>query len=122
VGLAALTTVTLATVTLALVVLTIIGPRVDRSNDMLSALQDGHIAMINQETGLRGFLVTREERFLEPYWKGAADLDRADAELAALARAEPDLEEHILALEAAEQDYIQQWAAPTLAAQRVLGS
>jgi signal transduction histidine kinase/CheY-like chemotaxis protein len=121
VGLAALTTVTLATVTLALVVLTIIGPRVDRSNDMLSALQDGHIAMINQETGLRGFLVTREERFLEPYWKGAADLDRADAELAALARAEPDLEEHILALEAAEQDYIQQWAAPTLAAQPALG-
>ncbi len=121
VGLAALTAVTLATVTFALVVLMIIGPRVDRANDVLSALQDGHIAMLDQQTGLRGFLVTRESRFLEPYRKGAADLDRADATLRALAQEEPDLAEHVEALEAAERDYIEQWASPTFAVQPALG-
>ncbi len=120
-GLAALTTVTLATVALAVVVLTVIGPRVDRANDVLSALQEGHIAMLNQETGLRGFLVTRESRFLEPYRKGVEDLQRADAALRDLAEEEPDLAEHVARLQAAEQAFIQEWATSTSAGPPALG-
>ena len=121
VGTAALTTVAFVTLAFALVVVAVIGPRVDRANEMLSALQDGHIAMINQETGLRGFLVTREPRFLEPYWKGVTDLERADAALAALVAEEPEIEEAFAELELAEQAFIEEWAEPTLRAQPEIG-
>ena len=40
----------------------LIGPKVARADAMLAALQDGHVAMVDQETALRGFLVTREAR------------------------------------------------------------
>ncbi|SOE00197.1 Signal transduction histidine kinase [Blastococcus haudaquaticus] len=121
VGLAALTTVALMTLGLALVVVTVIGPRVDRANDMLSALQDGHIAMLNQETGVRAFLVTREPRFLEPYVKGVEDLERADAALRELRNDVPDVAEHLVELEEAERAFTQGWTVPTLAAQPAIG-
>ncbi|WP_236783721.1 methyl-accepting chemotaxis protein [Azospirillum humicireducens] len=38
-------------------------------------------AMIDQETGLRGYLVSGDEAFLEPYRKGAQTFDRALAEM-----------------------------------------
>jgi signal transduction histidine kinase/DNA-binding response OmpR family regulator/HPt (histidine-containing phosphotransfer) domain-containing protein len=121
VGLAALTAVALTTVGLAVVVLTVLGERVDRANDMLSALQDGHIAMLNQETGLRGFLVTREARFLEPYVKGAADLAQADATLRRLGADDAELAEALADLEAAEQRFITEWAQPVLTSQPAVG-
>ena len=121
VGLAALTAVALTTVGLAVVVLTVLGERVDRANDMLSALQDGHIAMLNQETGLRGFLVTREARFLEPYTKGVADLAEADATLRRLGADDEELADALAALEAAEQRFVTEWAQPVLAAQPAVG-
>ena len=121
VGLAALTAVALTTVGLAVVVLTVLGERVDRANDMLSALQDGHIAMLNQETGLRGFLVTREARFLEPYIKGVADLAEADATLLRLGADAEELADALAALEAAEQRFVTEWARPVLAAQPAVG-
>ncbi len=121
VGLAALTAVALTTVGLAVVVLTVLGERVDRANDMLSALQDGHIAMLNQETGLRGFLVTREARFLEPYIKGVADLAEADATLLRLGADDEELADALADLEAAEQRFVTEWAQPVLAAQPAVG-
>lgn len=121
VGLAALTAVALTTVGLAVVVLTVLGERVDRANTMLSALQDGHIAMLNQETALRGFLVTRESRFLEPYTKGAADLAEADATLLRLGTDDEQLAEAFAALKAAEQRFLTEWAQPVLAAQPAVG-
>lgn len=121
VGMAALATVAFLTLGLALVVVTVIGPRVDRANHVLSALQDGHTAMLNQETGLRGFLVTREPRFLEPYWKGVDDLRRSDATLRALGAEDDDLTELLVDLRTAEQDFIQGWARPTLTSQPAMG-
>ncbi len=121
VGLAALTAVALTTVGLAVVVLTVLGERVDRANDMLSALQDGHIAMLNQETGLRGFLVTRESRFLEPYVKGAADLAETDATLRRLGADDEQLADALADLQAAEQRFVTEWAQPVLTAQPAVG-
>ncbi|RBY93868.1 hybrid sensor histidine kinase/response regulator [Blastococcus sp. TBT05-19] len=121
VGMAALITVAVTTFGLAIAVVTVLGGRVDRANDMIGALQDGHIAMINQETSLRGFLVTREARFLEPYRKGAADLAEADAVLSRLIAGDPELEETFAALEAAENRFIDEWLQPVLAEQPALG-
>jgi signal transduction histidine kinase/DNA-binding response OmpR family regulator/HPt (histidine-containing phosphotransfer) domain-containing protein len=121
VGLAALTIVALMTVGLAVVVLTVLGERVDRANGMLSALQDGHIAMLNQETGLRGFLVTRETRFLEPYLKGAADLAEADTALLRLQGDDEELVDAFTELRVAEQRFLTEWAQPVLAEQPAVG-
>ncbi len=121
VGLAALMAVTLMTVSLAIVVLTVLGERVDRANDLLNALQDGHIAMLDQETGLRGFLVTREGQFLEPYRKGSAGLEAADATLERLRGSDDALATTIGELRAAEQQFIDEWVEPVLVAQPAIG-
>ena len=120
VGLAALTAVALTTVGLA-AVLTVLGQRVDRGNDLLGALQDGHIAMLNQETGLRGFLVTRDPGFLEPYTKGAADLHDADTAVQDLSRTDPELADTLDAMWAAERRFIDEWVDPVLADQPAVG-
>ena len=121
VGMAALTAVAATMLGLAVVVVTVLGPRVDRADDMLSAVQDGHIAMLNQETGMRGFLVTRETRFLQPYWKGVADLRVTDAELDRLAQQDPELLVHGEELQAAQQRFLTGWLRPPLAAQPPIG-
>ncbi len=116
VGLAALTAVALTTVVLVTVVVTVLGARVERADRMLEALQDGHVAMVNQETGLRGFLVTRDLRFLEPYRSGAEDLVRFDGVLTGLARDDAGTAALAAELRAAEQRWIRTWAEPTLLA------
>jgi signal transduction histidine kinase/DNA-binding response OmpR family regulator/HPt (histidine-containing phosphotransfer) domain-containing protein len=121
VGLAALTTVALTTLGLAVVAVTVLGSRVDRANDMLGAVQDGHIAMLNQETALRGFLVTRELRFLQPYWKGVVDLERVDAELARLGAEDAELAEHVTDLLEAQERFLTGWVQPVLVEQPPIG-
>ncbi|GAA4748632.1 hypothetical protein GCM10023328_33790 [Modestobacter marinus] len=116
VGLAALTTVALTTLGLAVLAVVVLGERVDRANETLSALQDSHSAMINQETGLRGYLVAREDRFLQPYDQGVADLAELDAALAVLAAEDDGLQQELVGLQGAEARWIDSWATPMLAA------
>jgi signal transduction histidine kinase len=40
------------------------------TTDVLETLQNAMDAMVDQETGLRGYLITGDERFLEPYHRG----------------------------------------------------
>jgi signal transduction histidine kinase len=40
------------------------------TTDVLETLQDIMDAMVDQETGVRGFLIAGDEKFLEPYHKG----------------------------------------------------
>jgi signal transduction histidine kinase/DNA-binding response OmpR family regulator/HPt (histidine-containing phosphotransfer) domain-containing protein len=121
VGLAALLAVALTGLGSVLLVVTWLGDRVDRANTMLNALQDGHVAMINQETGLRGFLVTREDRFLQPYRKGARELRALDTQLWELASGDEELLEEFGLLEDAQTHWIEGWAEPVLARQPEVG-
>jgi signal transduction histidine kinase/DNA-binding response OmpR family regulator/HPt (histidine-containing phosphotransfer) domain-containing protein len=89
---------------------------VERADRILETLQDGHVAMVNQETGLRGFLVTRDLRFLEPYHSGADELARLDRELTGLVRDDAGSAALVSDLQAAEQRWIVSWAEPILAA------
>ncbi|MBR9824803.1 MAG: HAMP domain-containing protein [Alphaproteobacteria bacterium] len=50
---------------------------------VLSLLDQAAMGMVNQETGLRGYLLAGEENFLEPYHLGVQQFDEAIAELAA---------------------------------------
>jgi CHASE3 domain sensor protein len=38
--------------------------------DVLDTLQNTRNAMVDQETGVRGYLITGDEKFLEPYHRG----------------------------------------------------
>jgi methyl-accepting chemotaxis protein len=48
-------------------------------------------AMVDQETGMRGFALTGEERFLEPYRSGRREYASALARARAATRGEPQL-------------------------------
>ncbi|HEX6713990.1 MAG TPA: diguanylate cyclase [Thermoleophilaceae bacterium] len=52
----------------------------DSSTHAISAQQKMLIAMLDQETGLRGYINTRDIRFLEPYRNGRAHLEQAIAD------------------------------------------
>ena len=69
------------------------------------------------DASLRGFRVTRESGFLEPYIKGAADLAEADATLERLGTEDEELAEAFHALQVAEWRFLTEWAQPVLATQ-----
>jgi diguanylate cyclase (GGDEF)-like protein len=52
----------------------------DSSTRAIAAGQQMLIAMLDQETGLRGFINTQDDRFLQPYIKGRARLETAIAD------------------------------------------
>jgi CHASE3 domain sensor protein len=70
-------------------------------------------AMVNQETGVRGFVLGGEEGFLNPYRAGAANARRAERELQVLAQGEMgrrlpgDLAAVRRAIDAWESEYAQ---------------
>ncbi|WP_449410641.1 methyl-accepting chemotaxis protein [Methylobacterium komagatae] len=56
----------------------------ERSNQVIHGLDAFRAAMLNQETGLRGYLITGRESSLEPYRDGRPALDEAVSRLRAL--------------------------------------
>jgi hypothetical protein len=53
----------------------------ERSYSLTRGAQDMLTAMLDQETGLRGYILTGDRRFLEPYRAGRADVERAERAL-----------------------------------------
>lgn len=60
---------------------------IDEIQPALIASQDLSTALLNQETGVRGFILTGREAFLTPYTDGKVEQDTAVAQLRALAAA-----------------------------------
>jgi CHASE3 domain sensor protein len=63
-----------------LLLVTVQAPRVTEVNDGARAIRRSHLAMVDQETGLRAFLLTRDTALLEPYERGRAELELRNAE------------------------------------------
>src|SRR5688500_6296529 len=59
---------------------TVYDPRVDRALRATSALRRAHEAMLDQQVGLRGFLLSGDARFLEAYERGREELPVRNAE------------------------------------------
>ncbi|MGI5221778.1 sensor histidine kinase [Nocardia sp. CA-290969] len=59
-------------------------------------------ALVNQETGLRGYALTADARFLEPYAEGRQEQERAAGQLRELLADRPDL--------TADLDTVERWA------------
>ena len=86
-------------------------PQIARYEGGLLALQDGHAAMLDQETGLRAFLSTGDLTYLAPYNSGRGDLARADARLLDVA-SDPRLTRQVVAVRISQQQWTDEWATP----------
>lgn len=62
---------------------------VQRKFQMTAALSDVLTLMVNAETGMRGYLLTRREEFLQPFATASANLPAAMNLVRSLAEAEP---------------------------------
>ena len=121
VGLAALLAVTATVVALNVVVVAVLMANWSRAGQVLVALEDGHIAMLDQETGLRAFLIARDRQFLLPYEQGAADLAELDAKMVEWSDGDDDLAVWVDRLRDAERQWVQEWATPLLQVQPEIG-
>jgi methyl-accepting chemotaxis protein len=92
---------------------------VAQSADILHAGESLLLAAVESQTGVRGFLITGEERFLEPWNNGRVSFD---AEAATLRRLLGDNDDQLARLErmiAVEHQWRSQVAEPQIAARRV---
>ena len=76
-------------------------------------------AMVNQETGLRGYLLTADRHFLAPYVHGAADFARAMAEARRLTADNPEQQGRLTKIGALAQRWRGSVAEPNIALMNV---
>ena len=90
-------------------------PRLSALRSAAAAARDAHDAMLDQETGVRGFLATGGEEFLQPYSAGKARRSEADAQMIAALAGEPALLDRVLAIVKVQEAWQDQWATPAVA-------
>jgi signal transduction histidine kinase/ActR/RegA family two-component response regulator len=88
---------------------------VDRYTQATDALNLVHRGMLNQETGLRGYLLTGDKNLLDPYRIGQQQLDEGWEKLAQLQRDEDRFDILIAEVERRVQRWEQGWAAQAMA-------
>jgi signal transduction histidine kinase len=81
-------------------------------------------AMINQETGVRGFVLGGQEQFLDPYRAGVADAARAQRQLHSLSQAQMSgrLPNDLVAVQRATDAWESGYARPTIERIRRFGA
>ncbi len=79
--------------------------------DAIDGANDG---MLDEETGLRGYLDSGNQIFLAPYYLGRSEIERGNAGSVDLA-AMPSLTAPMIAMRIAQQRWISEWAMPALA-------
>ncbi len=86
-------------------------PELERSRLAVTAEGAAYAAMIDEENGLRGYMMTRDARFLEAYTSGASRLARANDVLPAYVGSVPELAASMLGTRLAEENWRARWAA-----------
>lgn len=75
------------------------------------AVQSAHADMIDQETGLRGYLLIRDSTFLDPYQRGVDALAKNNETVAELIASDGALAPALLDMRLAQQAWTDRWAA-----------
>jgi signal transduction histidine kinase len=88
----------------------------DQVGPAVLAAEQLSAAQLDQETGVRGFLLTGQRPFLEPYYAGVERSDAAVAELRATTLDFPEIGPEVDAAVQAEQDWRAAYAEPVIAA------
>ncbi|WP_425577095.1 sensor histidine kinase [Streptomyces enissocaesilis] len=78
-------------------------------------------ALLDQETGVRGYLLTGDEALLEPYRRGLTAETRARERLAELTRRSPRQTADLRAVDRAARTWREDFAAPAVAGERETG-
>jgi PAS domain S-box-containing protein len=68
---------------------------VTHSHEVLETLETVQARMVDVESGARGFIITGEERYLEPYHTALAPIDRELQELRQLTADNPNQQQHL---------------------------
>ncbi|WP_412126513.1 sensor histidine kinase [Streptomyces xinghaiensis] len=94
---------------------------VRQSNDLVERIQPARAemyqlqsALLNQETGVRGYVLTGDEQFLEPYTDGRAQERRSVARLRSLVGPDRAMSEDLSAVEQAARDWRSAHAVPLM--------
>ncbi|MBV9101186.1 MAG: diguanylate cyclase [Candidatus Dormibacteraeota bacterium] len=103
-----------AIVTLVLV-LASFGPHLDRLIDGRGGITVAHAGMLDQETGLRAYLETRNGIFLEPYVSGQSELIQGNQTVATDLADDATLAPLVLNMRLAQQQWISGWATSAAA-------
>jgi hypothetical protein len=85
-------------------------PELERSQLAVRTESRVHAAMLDEESGLRGYLLTRDLHFIEPYARGKVALADANQILTASMGAVPELAEAMLETRLAEERWRERWA------------
>jgi signal transduction histidine kinase/CheY-like chemotaxis protein/HPt (histidine-containing phosphotransfer) domain-containing protein len=96
------------------VILLVTAPRATRFTDAARSTRLSHQAMLDQETGVRGFLLTGSEHLLDPYVRGRRDLPAANRRVRQLIEHDAGLEAQFKVMRAAQQLWIRRWAEPAV--------
>lgn len=92
----------------------VLQPELDDLRDGQRAMRDAHNAMLDQETGVRGFLASDDVDFLSPYTSGlelSAQLERV---LVSTLSERPGLVERAIEVITAQHAWQTQWAVPAV--------
>jgi PAS domain S-box-containing protein len=81
--------------------------RVDRADQVIAGANNLIKLMVDEETGLRGFLLTRDPVFLEPYKRAKQQLDSEFKNLFYMVRRDPEQTDRLQRLQAAERAWQQ---------------
>src|SRR3954466_8147386 len=76
------------------------------SDDRIAAAIEQQKLVVDLETGLRGFMITREERFLAPWNDSLASLPRTEGQLARLVRGDHVAERLVGEIEEGVSEYV----------------
>lgn len=85
-------------------------PEFERSQLAVIAESAAYTAMLDEETGLRGYLLTRDVRFLEPHARAEVALSRANEAVAVNAGSVADLAAAMLRTRLAQERWRERWA------------
>jgi len=85
-------------------------PEFDRSRRAERSESIAYAAMLDEETGLRAYLLTRDVRFLEPYTHGEVVLAQANQALTEQVGSVPGLAVAMLGTRLAEERWRERWA------------
>jgi diguanylate cyclase (GGDEF)-like protein len=88
----------------------LVEPRIGASRHAEKDESDAYTAMLDEENGLRGYLMTRDPRFLEAYALGERRLPPADSALTADIGSVPELSVAMIATRLAEEQWLAEWA------------
>jgi len=93
-------------------------PDAQRYLDAGDAARSAHAAMIDQETGIRGYLLSGQQQYLAPYLQGRQTMETQEGQLLARVQSDGQLTKLVFERRLAEQAWFDQWATPAVQRQQ----